>query len=44
MEGVFLPLNFFINEAGLYLSINHPDNPENEEEYLSFQLLKLKEK
>jgi hypothetical protein len=43
-ESVFLPTNFFINEEGLYLSINHPDNPENKEEYLSFQLLKLKER
>lgn len=42
-EGIFLPSNFFVSEEGLYLSINHPDNPENKEEFLSFQQLKLKE-
>jgi hypothetical protein len=40
-KGKYLPSNFFINEDGLYLSINHPDNPENEEGYFKFQRFSL---
>ncbi len=39
--GEYLPNNFFVGERGLYLSINHPDNPENEEDKLSFELIQL---
>ncbi len=33
------PFNFFIAEEGLYLSINHPLNPENKEDELTFELI-----
>ncbi len=33
--------NFFVGKRGLYLSINHPDNPDNREDYLSFKLFEL---
>jgi len=36
-KGIYLPSNFFINEEGLFISLNHPDNPENSEEYFRFQ-------
>lgn len=37
----FLSDNAFITEEGLYLSKNHPDNPELKEDYLSFALFEL---
>lgn len=40
--GTYLPSNFFVGEKGLYLSINHPDNPENKEDKLAFELIQLK--
>ncbi|MFN3666327.1 MAG: DUF4221 family protein [Sediminibacterium sp.] len=33
--------NSFVARDGLYISNNHPDNPENQEDYLSFTLFKL---
>lgn len=33
--------NSFIGRKGLYISNNHPDNPTNEEDYLSFTLFEL---
>ena len=33
--------NYFLNSRGLWISNNHPANPEMEEDYLSFTLLKL---
>lgn len=42
--GLYLPNNFFIHKDGLYLSINHPDNPENDEDMFKFELLTLAEK
>ncbi len=33
---------FFINEAGLWISTNHPDNPDFEEDAINFQLFNLK--
>lgn len=33
---------FFINEAGLWISTNHPDNPEFDEDMIKFQLFTLK--
>lgn len=41
--GTYLPSNFFVGEKGLYLSTNHPDNPENVEDQLSFELIRLQE-
>jgi len=38
-----VPNNSFIAEEGLYISINHPINPDNKENFLSFALLKLEE-
>ncbi len=40
--GKYLPSNFFVGEKGLYLSVNHPDNPENKEDSLVFELIGLK--
>lgn len=37
----FLSDNAFITEEGIYLSKNHPDNPELKEDYLSFALFEL---
>ena len=42
--GRYMPNNFFIHEDGLYVSINHPDNPENDEDMFKFELLKVIEK
>ncbi|SDA60465.1 protein of unknown function [Algoriphagus alkaliphilus] len=39
--GTYYPTNFFVGEKGLYLSINHPDNPENQEDVLTFELIRL---
>jgi len=36
-----VPKNVFIGLKGLYISINHPDNPQNQEDYFSFKLLTL---
>ena len=33
---------FFINEAGLWISTNHPDNPDFDEDVIKFQLFTLK--
>lgn len=33
---------FFINEAGLWISTNHPDNPDFDEDAINFQLFTLK--
>jgi hypothetical protein len=37
----FVPKNVFVGLDGLYVSINHPDNPKNQEDYFSFKLLTL---
>jgi hypothetical protein len=42
--GTYLPSNFFVGEKGLYLSVNHPDNPENTEDHLAFELFRLEGK
>lgn len=33
---------FFINEAGLWISTNHPENPDFDEDAINFQLFTLK--
>ncbi len=43
-KGKYMPLNFFIHEEGLYLSVNHPDNPENDEDQFKFELIELSRK
>lgn len=40
--GTYLPSNFFVGEKGLYLSLNHPDNPANQEDQFAFELIQLK--
>jgi len=40
-ESLFVTSNAFVGKDGLYLSINHPENDENQEDYLSFKLMKL---
>jgi hypothetical protein len=34
----YLPLNAFVGKTGLYISLNNPDNPENEEDRMVFEL------
>jgi len=36
-----VPNNVFVAEEGLYISANHPDNPNLEEDWLEFKLLEL---
>jgi hypothetical protein len=36
--------DFFIAKEGLYLSINHPDNPSADFNKFKFELFKLNEK
>jgi hypothetical protein len=33
--------NVFVAKEGLYMSVNHPDNYDNDEDYLSFVLYEL---
>ncbi len=40
--GTYLPDNSFVGEKGLYLSINHPDNPQKREDQMVFELLELR--
>jgi hypothetical protein len=40
--GTYLPDNSFVGEKGLYLSINHPNNPQNKEDLMKFELVELK--
>lgn len=40
--GTYLPANFFVGKKGLYISLNHPDNPDNKEDELAFELIQLK--
>jgi hypothetical protein len=40
--GTYLPDNSFVGEKGLYISINHPDNPQNKEDQMAFELIELK--
>lgn len=37
----YVPNNVFVAKEGLYISVNHPDNYDNEEDYLSFVLYEL---
>ncbi|MFC4874531.1 DUF4221 family protein [Negadavirga shengliensis] len=39
----YVPHNAFVAEEGLYISINHPENPDNQEDYFAFALLVLEE-
>jgi hypothetical protein len=41
--GTYLPDNSFVGEKGLYLSINHPDNPQNKEDQMVFELIEFRE-
>lgn len=38
------PFDYFITEKGIYLSTNHPLNPQNNEDEMSFVLLEYSEK
>ena len=38
------PFDYFITEKGIYLSTNHPLNPQNNEDQMSFVLLEYSEK
>ncbi|MCE7054895.1 DUF4221 domain-containing protein [Algoriphagus sp. AGSA1] len=42
-ENTYYPGNSFVGEEGLYISINHPDNPKNREDLMSFEVFKLRE-
>lgn len=36
------PYNSFVGKDGLYISINHPENSENKEDFMSFKRFQLK--
>ncbi|WP_026953190.1 DUF4221 family protein [Algoriphagus mannitolivorans] len=40
--GKYHPDNVFIGKKGLYLSLQHPKNPENQEDLMQFELLELR--
>lgn len=40
-KNIYHPFDFFIGEEGLYLSINHPMNPENIEDEMAFELVRF---
>jgi len=40
-KGKFLFSNAFVGEEGLYISNNHPSNPEMQDDKLSFTLFEL---
>jgi hypothetical protein len=40
--GMYLPMNAFVGKKGLYLSTNNPDNPENQEDKMGFEIFELK--
>jgi hypothetical protein len=40
--GTYLPDNSFVGEKGLYISINHPDNPKNKEDQMAFEVIELR--
>ncbi|WP_425637573.1 DUF4221 family protein [Algoriphagus yeomjeoni] len=42
-ENTYYPGNSFVSQEGLYISISHPDNPNNEEDLMSFEVFKLEE-
>ncbi|WP_410266177.1 DUF4221 family protein [Cyclobacterium sp.] len=42
-ERHLVPNNVFVAEEGLYISANHPDNPNLKEDWLEFKLLELVE-
>ncbi len=42
--GTYYPSNYFVGEKGLFLSINHLENPKNIEDQLQFELIRLEEK
>lgn len=41
-KSVYLQHQFFIAEEGLYLSANHPDNPDTRESEICFHIYNLK--
>lgn len=42
-ENTYYPGNSFESKEGLFISIGHPNNPENEEDLMSFEVFKLEE-
>lgn len=43
-SGQYHPFSYFITEKGLFLSTNHPLNPANQEDRMSFRLIEYMEK
>lgn len=41
--GTYYPTNFFVGEKGLYISLGHPENPENKEDEMAFELIQLEQ-
>ncbi|GMQ26295.1 hypothetical protein Aoki45_29770 [Algoriphagus sp. oki45] len=41
-SGKYHPDNVFVGKKGLYLSLQHPNNPENREEEMQFELIELR--
>lgn len=42
--GKYMPNNVFVGEKGLYISTSHPNNPENQEDKMVFEIFELKER
>lgn len=40
-ESRYIPNNVFIGKNGLYISTSHPNNPDNKEDKMVFDLIKL---
>ncbi|MCR9013708.1 DUF4221 domain-containing protein [Aquiflexum gelatinilyticum] len=40
----YMPNNVFVGEKGLYISTSHPNNPENQEDKMVFEIFGLEEK
>jgi hypothetical protein len=42
--GKYMPNNVFVSKKGLYISTSHPNNPENQEDKMVFEIFGLVEK
>ena len=40
----FVPFDYFVSEEGLWISTNNPENPNYNEDELSFELFEFKKK
>ena len=40
--GEYMPNNVFVGKKGLYISTSHPNNPNNQEDKMAFEIFELK--